>query len=350
MTSEERLRAVLAGQVPDRVPVCDAYWTTTIERWRSEGLPDGPPEELFDLDWVRLAGDYSLELVPRVVEETERFRLLVDANGVTQRHLRTADGWVPHYEAYPIACRTEFEALRERFEYRPSRIPADLAQRYRRARERRRFVFYSGHACFHGTWAKVGQVPLMTWMLDQPDLVRDLFAAHTRLMCDLYDGMKAAGCRFDGAFIMDDLGATRSPLISPWMYDELVLPYHRRLCEHFAADGLATILHSDGNVAPLIPSFLKAGFRGLHPLECKAGLHVAELKARYGSELVLFGNIDVRALAAGPDEAVREVREKLAAGMPGGGYLFHSDHSVPSDVPLATYQRVLDTVRRHGSY
>jgi len=39
------------------------------------------------------------------------------------------------------------------------------------------------------------------------------------------------------------------------------------LCDHFANAGLRTILHSDGNIEPLIDHFLEAGFSGLHPLE-----------------------------------------------------------------------------------
>jgi uroporphyrinogen decarboxylase len=139
-------------------------------------------------------------------------------------------------------------------------------------------------------------------------------------------------------------------MVSPALYDRLVRPYHQRLCEYFAADGLATLLHSDGNVAPLIPHFLTAGFRGLHPLECKAGLDVRALRRQYGERLVLFGNIDVRALAGTPEQVVEEVTAKVSAGMVGGGYLFHSDHSVPSDVPLSNYLLALETARDVGRY
>jgi hypothetical protein len=31
MTSCERMRAVLEGRTPDRVPICDSYWQSTIQ-------------------------------------------------------------------------------------------------------------------------------------------------------------------------------------------------------------------------------------------------------------------------------------------------------------------------------
>ena len=33
-----------------------------------------------------------------------------------------------------------------------------------------------------------------------------------------------------------------------------------------------------------------------------------------------------------------------------GGYVFHSDHSLPPQVSLARYSRVLELVRQHGVY
>jgi uroporphyrinogen decarboxylase len=166
----------------------------------------------------------------------------------------------------------------------------------------------------------------------------------------LYDGLRAQGVTCDAAWLSDDLGFRSAPLISPAMYRELVMPWHGRACARFAQDGLPTILHSDGDVRPLIPSFLEAGFTCLHPLEAKAGLDVAELKARYGSRLICFGNIDVRRLAGTREEIEAEVQTKVTAGMADGGYIFHSDHSVPNDVPFESYRFALEALARHGDY
>jgi len=34
----------------------------------------------------------------------------------------------------------------------------------------------------------------------------------------------------------------------------------------------------------------------------------------------------------------------------GGGYVYHSDHSVPDDVSFADYKRVMRLVKRYGRY
>ena len=192
--------------------------------------------------------------------------------------------------------------------------------------------------------------PMLIWMVDDPDLIQEMFAAHTQLAIDIYDGIKGLGIQFDGVWVSDDLGYRTAPLISPEMYRELVMPHHRRLCEYFAGDGLKTILHSDGNVQPLIPHFLEAGFGALHPLEAKAGLDVQKLKPLYGDRLALFGNIDVRKLAGSREEIEEEICTKVTIAKRGGGYIYHSDHSVPSNVSFENYCFAVEMVRKYGKY
>jgi uroporphyrinogen decarboxylase len=187
-------------------------------------------------------------------------------------------------------------------------------------------------------------------MLDRPSFVDALYADHVQLVIDIYEGMLARGMAFDGVFLSDDLGYQAAPLISPALYRSLVMPHHKRLCDRFAADGLKTLLHSDGNLVALVPYFIEAGFAGLHPLEAKAGMDVRDLRARYGDALVLIGNIDVRKLAGTRSEIEAEVRTKLTAGMAGGGYIYHSDHSVPSDVSFGAYSYAIELVRKYGVY
>ncbi len=60
-------------------------------------------------------------------------------------------------------------------------------------------------------------------------------------------------------------------------------------------------------------------------------------------------NMDV--YASGDREAIRhEVVSKLAAAMPGGGYIYHSDHLVPPTVAFEDYAYAIDLIREHGVY
>ena len=88
----------------------------------------------------------------------------------------------------------------------------------------------------------------------------------------------------------------------------------------------------------------------MHPLEAKARLDVRDLKPKYGHRLVLFGNIDVRKLSAGPEAIEEEIRTKVGFAKEGGGYIYHSDHSVPNDVSLENYRYALKMLEKYGRY
>ena len=242
-----------------------------------------------------------------------------------------------------------WEAHKHRLAYDDARISEHALTAYRRAREESRYVMYSGHACFHPVWHWIGQVTHFYWMVDQPELIREMFGAFTQLVIDIYEGFKAKGIEFDGVFMADDLGYRNTTLISPQMYKELIFPFHKQICDHMASDGLSVTLHSDGDIRALIPMFIEAGFRGLHPLEAKVGIDVRDIKKSYGDQLVLLGNIDVRVLATTKAEIEEEIRSKITEAKQGGGYIYHSDHSVPDDVPFENYVFAIEMLQRYGT-
>lgn len=89
---------------------------------------------------------------------------------------------------------------------------------------------------------------------------------------------------------------------------------------------------------------------GPTPLEPKAGLDMRTLRAKYGGRLVLYGAIDARKLASTKDEIEEEIHNKVTMGKEGGGYIYHSYHSVPRSVPVQNYRSALDYVREYGPY
>lgn len=291
-----------------------------------------------------------MQFPERVLEADETARTYWDADGALRKDLHVAEGWTSQWLDFTIKDPNDWAKCHHQMAFNPSRIPPSAVDAYRRARAENKFVCYAAHACFHPTWMRIGMENLLIWMLDDPGFVHDLLGAHAQLVIDIYEGMREQGLEFDGARLADDLGYRVAPLISPALYREVVYPHHKRLCDHFANQGLRTILHSDGNVAPLIPHFLDAGFTALNPLEAKAGLDVRTLQAEFGDRLVFYGNIDVRRLSGPKEEIEDEILTKLAAVQDTGNYIYHSDHSVPNSVSLKNYTFAIGLVRQHGVY
>ncbi len=87
MTGRERVLAVLSFQEPDRIPMSDSPWGTSIARWRHEGMPaDVGPHEYFGFEFAGMASDTTFRFPAELVEETEEYRVERNAQGAVVRN------------------------------------------------------------------------------------------------------------------------------------------------------------------------------------------------------------------------------------------------------------------------
>ena len=188
-------------------------------------------------------------------------------------------------------------------------------------------------------------------MLAAPDWAADMFSASADMLIEAAQHMVDARIEVDGAWLFDDMGYRNSSLFSPKMYRQLLQPHHRRACDFLHSHGLPVILHSCGCVRGLVPDIIDGGFDCLQPLEVKAGMDLIEMKQQFGDRLAFMGGIDVRLMAApDPSKIEEEIKAKVPEAMKGGGYIYHSDHSVPDNVSFDQYRRVIELVLEHGRY
>jgi len=79
-----------------------------------------------------------------------------------------------------------------------------------------------------------------------------------------------------------------------------------------------------------------------------AGMDLADLVSKYGKKLAFFGNISAAAMSGPPEPLEAEIRAKISLGCERGGYIYHSDHSVPPEVSFDRYGQIMEWVRRYG--
>jgi uroporphyrinogen decarboxylase len=192
---------------------------------------------------------------------------------------------------------------------------------------------YPGHCHIYGShevgplttsYMAMGFERFFLRLVDDPAFVHRLLANRTEWGMALC--RRAVSLGAEVIIVGDDAAYREGPMISPQMWREFVLPYHRQLVESVA---VPVIWHSDGNTERLLPFAQEAGFAGVHGLEPAAGMDLGRIKQAYGQDLVLIGNIDVRVLFQPDLDAVRgEVDRCLAQGTPGGGYLIATCNSI----------------------
>lgn len=355
MNSVDRVNAFLERRDQDRIPRADGFWPETIQRWRDEGMAEGEHLQLLQPDFAHAGWSNPLPYPGqrKVIEEDEQTRVVLDANGNTQRRWKNKSGTQEHIAFGCTDADSWFSTVKPALLKNAGQQHNvdQLLANYRKNREAGKWLSFAGLECFEAMRQMLGDVTLLTAMACELEWVRDMSRTYTDLIIADHQRWWDAGIRPDGVWVYGDVGYNPQPFFSPQTYRETIWEDHARMAKWAHDKGLKFIYHTDGNVQPLLPLFVEAEYDALQPMEAKAGMDVRKLAPIYGDRLSFFGNIDMTvAITNDPEKVEAEVVSKLAAGMERRGYAYHSDHSVPPQVSWATYQQIMRLVAEHGAY
>ncbi|MEJ2555542.1 MAG: uroporphyrinogen decarboxylase family protein [Anaerolineae bacterium] len=380
MNARERVLAALNFEEADHIPIHDTLWEVTVDRWHSEGLPtDVSPNEFFDYDMVWFGADTSPLFPVKTLEETDRYIVETTPYGGIRRNHKDLSG-TPELIDYPCKTRSDWERIKERLV--PSRDRVDWEGKWaygwvassadtppdsisirgraegrtglegnRKARADGKFICYFAIVGYDKVQYYMNTEEALVTILTDPGWLRDMYETDADLVIEMCEIMRQGGFEFDGAFVCCDLGYRNGLFFSPRHFAQQLQPTLTRLFDYFHSVRMPVIMHSCGQVNRLIPNFVEAGLDCLQPLEVKAGMDVRALKEAWHRKIAFMGGIDVRAMAD-PDPKVleEEIRSKLPIARRGGGYIYHSDHSVPNNVSFEQYRRVLELLNMYGCY
>jgi uroporphyrinogen decarboxylase len=346
MTTHERMTRTYAHLETDRVPIHDGPWAGTLRRWHAEGMPEGDWRDALGVDKVEaIFVDVSPQYPVETLEENERSFVQTTSWGATMRHLKSLDS-TPEFLGARVTTPDAWREAKARLAVSDDRIPFEhLAQEYPKWRADGRwfeavliFGFDLTHAGITGT------ENLLIAMLEEPEWVREMFDTLLDTSIALYDRVWDAGYHFDGVMWPDDMGYKGTQFFSLPIYRDLLKPVHARAVEWAHSKGAKVRLHSCGDIRPFVPELVEIGIDALNPLEIKAGMDPFALKKAFGDRLVLHGGIDAQRMKE-EEWVMAEIDRLVPVLKDKGGYIFASDHSIPSDVPYATMQRILQHVK-----
>jgi uroporphyrinogen decarboxylase len=157
----------------------------------------------------------------------------------------------------------------------------------------------------------------------------------------------------------DDFGMQTGPLYAPKTFRALFLPRLRRRWQAARAyldqvnPSVQIMFHSCGGIRPFIPDLIEIGLQVLDPVQPRAvGMESAELKREFGDRITFHGGVDEQQiLPLGSQEDVEdEVRRRLGAFGPGGGYILAPSHYVQADTPPANVVAMCRAAQHYGQY
>ena len=226
--------------------------------------------------------------------------------------------------------------------------PATIAATNSRFKDTVHVIPAYGPSTFTHLQTMLGVDRIYYFAKKSPDVLRRIIDSFMELQLRQVEQMRPL--HPVAAFTHDDLGQKDRPLLSPRLFKTFFAPARKRVNDAIHDLGARSILHSCGNVTELLPDLVAAGFDGWQTLEPASGIDHRAVKRRFGDQLSFWGAIDNNVLCFGtPRDVEAEVREKMLAMSPGGGYLAGPAHDyLNTRVDNAIALR--DAVIAHGRY
>jgi len=152
----------------------------------------------------------------------------------------------------------------------------------------------------------------------------------------------------------DDAGTQRGEFISPDLWEEMLKPHYRRVCDWVHQNtNWKTFLHSCGSVYHLIPHWIDSGIDIFNPVQISAAnMDPHRLYAEFGGKIVFWGGgCETQHVLPNttPDEVRQHVHSNLDAfHAMDGGYVFTQVHNIQQNVPPENVEAMLDAAHSYG--
>lgn len=365
--SRDRMRDVLSGRLPDRVPFFPTIYTDhacVACGWRFEDALANPAlgqdcmlgaALRYGADAVRfcMGPPKTWHGASVVREKNGKVMQFSQRTGMLEGHYDVEGGgtFCPVEPASPIRSMAEARAIRvpTADEYIQQGCFDDVARCTREAHEKGLFV--------------VGMCSSQTinFMVEQ---VRDaehallLFYDDPALACALIDkavaisiekGKGFARSGVDCLYIGDSYAS--ASVISPDVYRRFCVPAYVEVAREFHRLDVFCYKHCCGNYDPLLDDLPSVGIDAMDGIDPESGMSVRRTKEKVGDKITLMGGLSCLTLLHGPPERVySEARQCVLDGKPGGRYVLGSACAVPRHAPPENLVIARTAAVDHGGY
>ncbi len=312
------------------------------KQWREQGATE---EQIkmrafaFDyVDYVHVGNYEAIDTYPvEVIEDNADYYIERDGFGRTMR-MAKATSTIPLPMNYPVEDADDWLKIKHMFRFDESRIDEKSIAEAKERQKNGTLVKTEIYGGFDILRELMGEVNCCIAFYEDPDLIFDILNTISDTNQKLLKGLYSR-IHIDQLSIHEDMAGKTAPLIGPDTVREFLLPYYKASWEIAADSGTELFCQdSDGNMNPLIDTFIEGGVNVFYPCEPGGDMDIVRLREKYGHAISFRGGIDKHVLRRTKEEIKAEVDYKMQPKMTSeGGTVFGLDHRIPDGTPLDNY-------------
>jgi uroporphyrinogen decarboxylase len=146
----------------------------------------------------------------------------------------------------------------------------------------------------------------------------------------------------DVAMTASDVADNSGPFFKPHQMERFVFPHLEKWSDGVHAMGMASLLHSDGNLTAHLDRIAGTSLDALQAIDPVAGMDLVRSKEVVGDRLCLCGNVDCGLLVAGtPGDVYAATRDLLVTWGSRTGLVLGASNAVQREVPFENYRAMV---------
>ena len=199
-----------------------------------------------------------------------------------------------------------------------------------------------GFVLFERAWTMRGFEQFFLDMSADPAYAEELFDRITEIQLQLIHQYIALGV--DGGYFGDDYGAQKNMLFSPRMWRKYIKPRLAKLFTPFVERHMPILMHSDGQIQPILPDLVEIGLTTLNPVQPEVLDH-NWLYENFKGKLAFYGGISTQTVLpyGTPEEVKKAVADCSNTLAPEGtGLLLAPSHRMMTDIPMHNIAAMLE--------
>lgn len=201
-----------------------------------------------------------------------------------------------------------------------------------------------GWALFERAWSLRGLENVLLALALDPAYIGELLDRIVDIRLVVIERYLELGV--DGGYFGDDYGAQVGTLFSPATWRALIKPRLARLFEPFLERGLPVLMHSDGDIAPIVPDLVEIGLTALNPVQPEVVDH-RWLHDQFAGRLAFYGGVSTQTVMPNgtPAEVRAAARQCVTDLAPNHtGLMLAPSHRLMTDVPMANIEALREAM------